>query len=58
MSKAIRHIIYDDFDQSMTQLMHVEKILFSMGSLDASMGPIDDLNANQEDGVETAESVV
>ena len=26
---------YDDFDQSMNQLMHVEKILFSMGSLDA-----------------------
>ena len=26
---------YEEFDQSMSQLMHVEKILFQMGSLDA-----------------------
>ena len=28
---------YDEFDSAMTQLIHVEKILYSLGSLDATL---------------------
>lgn len=48
---------YEEFDQSMNQLMHVEKILFSMGSLDSTLGH-EDLDANQDDSVEGTESAV
>ena len=44
---------YDEFDQSMSQLMHVEKILFSMGSLDAAAMPNDEVRASQDGGMES-----
>ena len=34
---------YDEFDSSMNQLIHVEKILYSLGSLDASLPQNEDL---------------
>ena len=45
---------YEEFDQSMSQLMHVEKILFSMGSLDAV--PNDDVRGSQDGTASQPES--